>query len=157
MTTNETLIETYERVIKRHLGLSRDGSGGYSCTQGCVTGVRRGEFDGHRLAVFLDEVRPLTPERIELTDPNDPRWRDGALVEVECHRPDSEFVNTFRRRVFNGMAHWENLAGYLSSPNWRVYLIEEAPEDPRLALIREYVSDPEDAVALLARLDEVQA
>ena len=41
---------------------------------------------------------------------------------------------------------------------WRVYLIEEAPApDPRLVIVREYVSDPEDAVALLARLDEVSA
>ena len=164
MTTNEhtsqeqefeRLTDVYNALI---YGTHEDvGSGGYTCVQGCVTDGTYGAWHGHVLAALLDQERPLAPGRIELTDPNDPRWRDGALVEVECHRPDSEFVNTFRRRVFNGMAHWENLAGYLSSPNWRVYLIEEAPEDPRLALIREYVSDPEDAVALLARLDEVQA
>ena len=165
MTMNEHTIreqefERLDNVYDLIYGTHGDfGGWGYTCVQGCVTDGTYGAWHGHVLAVLLDQERPLPPERIEITNPNDPRWRDGAVVDLEW-AGEGVRRTTERCMVADGDALGNGLPRILAL-GFRVYLVSEAPPppDPRAEVIRSFVDDISDAeiTALLARLDEVQA
>ena len=112
------------------------GEGGYVARTSSAIATNYGPF------TLLVPASESAPEPVRLTDPDDPRWKDGALVRGEFKDGSAieGYLETDKRLRFIRYGEIDPGTWYINLDNEvpKVYLLAEAPDDdePILAALR---------------------